>query len=89
MKIAITGATGHLGSQVVAHLAKKTDQNNIVPLVHNKNHAQQLVQAGYQIREMDFQDEASLKAALAGIDTLTLPVRPTPFWTGSRNWKTF
>lgn len=70
MKIAITGATGHLGSQVVAHLAKKTDQNNIVPLVHNKNHAQQLVQAGYQIREMDFQDEASLKAALAGIDTL-------------------
>ena len=55
---------------MVAHLAKKTDQNNIVPLVHNKNHAQQLVQAGYQIREMDFQDEASLKAALAGIDTL-------------------
>lgn len=39
MKIAVTGATGHLSSRVVAHLQKKIDKNDIVALVHNKNHA--------------------------------------------------
>lgn len=39
MKIAVIGATGHLGSQVVEQLLKKTNRENIVALVHNKNHA--------------------------------------------------
>lgn len=70
MKIAVTGACGHLGSQIVAALNKKTAQDNIVALVHNKKHAQKLTDAGFQIRAMDFQNEASLQKALAGVDVL-------------------
>lgn len=70
MKIAVTGATGHLGSQIVAALNKKTAQDNIIALVHNKNHAQKLTSAGFQIREMDFQNEDSLQKALTGVDVL-------------------
>jgi NAD(P)H dehydrogenase (quinone) len=57
MKIAVTGATGHLGSRVVAHL-------------HNKNHATALINEGLEIREIDFQNRASLEKAFAGIDSL-------------------
>lgn len=70
MKIAVTGATGHLGSKVVEELAKKTDKNNIVPLVHNRNHAQNLLDEGYEVREIDFQNEDSLTRAFKGIDRL-------------------
>lgn len=70
MKIAATGASGHLGSQVVAALTKKTSQENIIALVHNKKHAQKLSQASFTIREMDFQNEGSLQKALAGVDVL-------------------
>lgn len=70
MKIAVTGASGHLGSQVVAALTKKTSQENIIALVHNKKHAQKLSQASFTIREMDFQNEGSLQKALAGVDVL-------------------
>jgi NAD(P)H dehydrogenase (quinone) len=70
MKIAVTGATGHLGSQVVAKLSQKTDKENIVALVHNRQHAQQLLAENYEVREIDFQNEASLKQAFTNIDTL-------------------
>lgn len=70
MKIAVTGATGHLGGQVVDQLSKKVDEKSIVALVHNKNHAQKLIEGGFETREIDFQNEASLQSALAGIDTL-------------------
>lgn len=70
MKIAVTGATGHLGSKVVEELTKKTDKNNIIALVHNKDHAKHLLDEGYKIREIDFQKEDSLNSAFKGIDTL-------------------
>lgn len=70
MKIAVTGATGHLGSKIIAQLKEKVDAGNIVALVHNKNHAGELVKAGLEIREIDFQNRASLEKAFAGIDTL-------------------
>lgn len=70
MKIAVSGATGHLSSRVVAHLQKKIDKNDIVALVHNKNHATALINEGLEIREIDFQNRASLEKAFAGIDIL-------------------
>lgn len=70
MKIAVTGATGHLGGQIVAQLMKKTDKKNIIALAHSKNHAQKLLDEGLEVREIDFQNEASLVQAFAGIDTL-------------------
>lgn len=70
MKIAVTGATGHLGGQIVAQLMKKTSKDNIVALAHTKKHAQNLLKAGLEVREIDFQNEASLDKAFVGIDTL-------------------
>lgn len=70
MKIAVTGATGHLGGQVIAQLNKRINEKSIVALVHNKNHAQKLIEDGFEIREIDFQNEASLQKAFVGIDTL-------------------
>lgn len=70
MKIAVTGATGHLGSLVVKKLSEKVDQANIIALVHNKNHAQDLIKEGYKIREIDFQNVSTLNTALQKVDTL-------------------
>lgn len=70
MKIAVTGATGHLGSKVIEHLNKEKQDLEIIALVHNKNHAQALIETGYEIREIDFQNQDSLIKAFAGIDTL-------------------
>lgn len=70
MKIAVTGATGHLGSRVIQELSKKTAKDNLVALVHNKNHAQNLLKEGYEIRAIDFQNKDSLTSAFKGIDTL-------------------
>lgn len=81
MKIAVTGATGHLGSQVVNQLSKKTAKENIIALVHNKSHAQQLIADGYETREIDFQKENTLKQAFANIDIL--------IYVASKTYKVF
>ena len=70
MKIAVTGATGHLGGKVVEQLSKEIDKNEIVALVHNKNHATRLIDAGYEGREIDFQKQAPLVGSFQNIDTL-------------------
>ncbi|WP_297820252.1 NAD(P)H-binding protein [uncultured Lactobacillus sp.] len=70
MKIAVTGATGHLGGKVVEQLSKEIDKNEIVALVHNKNHATRLIDAGYEGREIDFQKQATLVGSFQNIDTL-------------------
>lgn len=70
MKIAVTGATGHLGGQVVDQLLKKTNLTNVIALAHTKKHAHKLLNQGIEVREIDFQNEDSLVDAFAGIDTL-------------------
>lgn len=70
MKIAVTGATGHLGSQVIGQLLNKTDKKNIIALAHNKKHAQDLIAQNIEVREIDFQDKESLVKAFNKIDTL-------------------
>ena len=70
MKIAVTGATGHLGSLVVKNLSERIAKEDIIALVHNKAHAKNLIDAGYEIREIDFQNVATLNSALKKVDTL-------------------
>lgn len=70
MKIAVTGATGHLGSKIIAQLLRKTDKEDIIGLVHNKNHAGKLIDQDISIREIDFQNQESLIKGFEGIDVL-------------------
>lgn len=70
MKIAVTGATGHLGSKIIEHLIKNTKKKNIIALAHNKNHAQNIINQKIEVREIDFQNQASLAASFTNIDTL-------------------
>lgn len=54
MKIAVTGATGHLGSKVIEHLNKEKKDLDIVALVHNKNHAHSLIEKAMKLEKLIF-----------------------------------
>ena len=69
MKIAITGATGQLGRIIVSKLKEKVATENIVALVRS---AQKAADLGVEAREADYEQPATLEAALKGIDTLLL-----------------
>lgn len=70
MKIAVTGATGHLGGRAIAQLLKKTNKENLIALVHNRSHAKEILEQNIEIREIDFQKRDSLIKAFEGVDVL-------------------
>lgn len=69
MKIAITGATGQLGTLAVNALKAKTDSANLVALVRTPAKAAAL---GIEARPADYTQPESLQKALQGIDALLL-----------------
>jgi len=69
MKIAVTGATGQLGSQVIEQLKCRVSNENIVALVRNTEKAANL---GVETREFDYNKPDHLSKALHGIDHLLL-----------------
>jgi NAD(P)H dehydrogenase (quinone) len=69
MKIAVTGATGHLGNLVVESLKRKTDVKNIVALVRTPSKAESL---GVEARAFDYAKPDGQTEALKGIDALLL-----------------
>lgn len=72
MKIAISGATGQLGQQVIQALLKEIKPEQIVALVRNPEKAQHLKHLGITIRHFDYDQIESLAPALQGIDKLLL-----------------
>lgn len=70
--IAITGATGQLGALAVEALLKTVPAKEIVAIVRNPAKADALTQKGVVVRQGDYNDEAALTAALAGVDKLLL-----------------
>lgn len=73
MTLAVTGATGHLGGQVIEHLiARGTPAGEIVALVRRPEAAAELVAAGVAVRHFDYNQPESLAASLAGVDSLLL-----------------
>lgn len=68
MKIAITGATGQLGSIVVNKLKEKAG-DNIIALVRSTQKAADL---GVEAREANYDRPETLEAALKDVDTLLL-----------------
>lgn len=69
MTIAITGATGHLGRQIIAQLRQHIPATDIVALVRSPAKAADLAVA---TRQADYTQPATLEAALQGVDTLML-----------------
>lgn len=69
MKIAVTGATGQLGSLVVENLKKRVQAEQIVALVRIPEKASGL---GVEARAFDYDKPENLENALKGIDRLLL-----------------
>lgn len=67
--IAVTGATGQLGRIVIAKLKAKVPAAEIVALARDTAKAADL---GVTVRAADYAKPETLKAALAGVDTLLL-----------------
>ncbi|HIW71330.1 MAG TPA: SDR family oxidoreductase [Candidatus Levilactobacillus faecigallinarum] len=70
MKYVITGATGHLGQQVVHELAQLTAPETITLGVHTPAKAAAFVQQGMTVLGLDYHDVASVKAVLQGADVV-------------------
>jgi NAD(P)H dehydrogenase (quinone) len=72
VKIGVTGATGQLGRLVVQQLLDKCEATDVVAIVRDPNKAKDLADAGVEIRMANYDDRASLDAAVAGLDKLLL-----------------
>ncbi|WP_073664192.1 SDR family oxidoreductase [Pseudomonas aeruginosa] len=70
--IAVTGATGQLGRLVIQSLLQKVPAAEVVALARNVDKAQDLAALGVQVRQADYDQPATLDAALAGVDKLLL-----------------
>lgn len=66
----VTGASGQLGRQAVAHLATIVDPAQIIALVRSAAAEANYAAQGIATRRGDYEDRASLVTAFAGIDRL-------------------
>ena len=72
MTIAVTAATGQLGTLVVDALLARTTPDQIVAIVRDAAKAEPLAAKGVDVRIASYDDTAALEAALAGIDRVLL-----------------
>lgn len=70
MQYFITGATGHLGSKVVAELSKLVPKDAIRLGVHTPAKAAGLKNAGYQLAAINYTDTSTMVSAFQGVDVL-------------------
>lgn len=70
MKILVTGATGKLGSKVVASLLAKVPAEQVAVSVRDPGKAEGLRSLGIEVRQGDFDRPETLDQAFAGIDRL-------------------
>ncbi|WP_179335485.1 SDR family oxidoreductase [Winogradskyella costae] len=69
MKIAVTSASGHLGSAIVKALLKATKKENVIAIARTTEKAEHL---GVEVRKGDYNSREGFNAALKGIDTVLL-----------------
>ncbi|MFC5624773.1 SDR family oxidoreductase [Algoriphagus winogradskyi] len=69
MKIAVTAASGKLGTSIIQELTVAIGSQNVIGLARNPEKAQHL---GVEIREGDYSDPDSLKNSLNGVEALVL-----------------
>lgn len=70
--ILVTGATGQLGAQVVAHLARQGPAGSFTTLARDPAKAAILTKQGINVRLGDFDDPPSLRRAFTGVRKLLL-----------------
>ncbi|GJN43020.1 SDR family oxidoreductase [Corynebacterium ammoniagenes] len=71
MRIAVTGATGHLGGLIIDKLlARDVAASDIVAVVRNEEKAQDLAKQGINIAVAAYEDESALAKAFDGVDRL-------------------
>jgi NAD(P)H dehydrogenase (quinone) len=70
----VTGAAGHLGQAVINHLLTtyKVPARDLVAASRNPEKLSKLKASGVQVRKADFDDEAGLAQAFAGVDRLLI-----------------
>ena len=71
-KYAVTGATGKLGRLVLDELLQKVNPPDIVALARDPTALQAYDQKGVDVRKADYDDPASLEAALSGVERVLL-----------------
>jgi NAD(P)H dehydrogenase (quinone) len=69
---AVTGATGKLGRLVLDELLTKVDAKDVVALARDPTALQAYDQLRVQVRQADYDDPASVEAALQGVDRVLL-----------------
>jgi NAD(P)H dehydrogenase (quinone) len=73
MSVVVTGATGHLGRLVVENLLERgVPAEQVVAAGRRTEALADLAERGVQVRRADFDDRASLDAALRGADSVLL-----------------
>ncbi len=69
---AVTGATGKLGRLVLDELLAKTDPANVVALARDPAKLSDYAAKGVRVRQADYDDAESLKAAFQGVERVLL-----------------
>lgn len=72
MTIAVTAATGQLGSLVVSSLLDRVPATEIVAVVRDAAKAQPLADQGVDVRVANYDDSDALNQALSGVDRVLL-----------------
>ncbi|HET7800509.1 MAG TPA: SDR family oxidoreductase [Humibacillus xanthopallidus] len=71
MKLLVTGASGHLGHLVVDSLLERgVPASDVVVIARTPESVADLAERGVEVRRADYDDRASLDAALAGVDRM-------------------
>jgi NAD(P)H dehydrogenase (quinone) len=70
--ILVTGASGHLGTEVIDNLLKKTSVDQVAALVRDETKASALIAKEIDIRVGDYDNSDSLDQAMVGIDKVLL-----------------
>ncbi|HEX7490469.1 MAG TPA: SDR family oxidoreductase [Candidatus Limnocylindrales bacterium] len=72
MKIAVTGATGHLGGLVVEKLLETEQAGDIIAVVRTAEKAAALTRRGVAVRVATYDDQTAMETALTDVDRLLL-----------------
>ncbi|MFC6259399.1 SDR family oxidoreductase [Levilactobacillus fujinensis] len=68
MKIVVTGATGHLGQQIVKQLAKRVSTTSLTLGVHTPAKATAFRRQGMRVLPLDYRDQTSIATVLKAAD---------------------